>query len=456
MKLDERHWDRLLADIEGRQVIPVVGSEMLAVEIGGEAMPLYRHLARELVRRLGLDDAKLPESYGFYHAVGAFLDQQALDPRRFERDQIYYEIREILGERQWPTPEPLRQLAEITHFDLFVASTFDSLMEQALDEVRFAGSPRTRPFAYCKRDKVVDLPNDFRPEDAPTVFHFFGKLNSVNDFAVTDEDILQYSHRLQSRDLRPQNLFDQFRNKRLLTLGCSFPGWLMRFFLAAAKGEELFVSGAPGVLADDLSTGDQGLVDFLERNKINVYGEGGAVHFMAELHRRWIERFGVKPLAVSGPAQMPEEMEPESIFISFRREDRDMAREIAGRFRKDGIDAWFDETELEPGDLYKSKISSHIENCFGFVPLLSQHSISVDPKPWFYRYEWNLATEAAKFRPPEFPFFLPVIVDETDPYDPRIPAVFRQSQAIRMAALDALISKTRDRIRARRREGRPA
>ncbi len=467
MKLGEKDWDRLLFAIEKGQVIPVIGAEMGVMEIDGEPVTLYRHLARQLVARLDLDPSRLPENYGFYHAVGAFLDQQAHEPTRWDRRDIYDEIQKILEERKWPTPVPLRQLAEIKAFDLFVTSTFDSLMEQALDEVRFNSSQGTRPLAYSTRDKIEDLPKDFRPGERPTVFHFFGKINGANDFAVTDEDILQFSHRLQSRGLRPQILFDQFKGKRLLTLGCSFPGWLTRFFLAAAKGDELFISGAPGYLADDLSPGDQGLVDFLERNKVSVYGEGPAVHFVAELHRRWIERFGVKPGPVSpqnaGP--MPEDMKEHSVFISFRREDRDIARVIASRFQQKGIDAWFDETELEPGDLYKAKIVDHIENCFAFIPLLSQHSIQRDPKPWFYRYEWNVAREAAKYRSADFPFFLPVMVDGTDPYDKRIPDEFRPSQAVKMiysdelttlAALDLLIAVTQKLIRELRKEGRPS
>jgi hypothetical protein len=42
------------------------------------------------------------------------------DPRN-RADDLHYETRGIFAERSWPVPEPLRQLAAITHFNLFVS-----------------------------------------------------------------------------------------------------------------------------------------------------------------------------------------------------------------------------------------------------------------------------------------------------------------------------------------------
>ncbi len=458
MNLEEKHWERLLADIQGRQVIPVLGSELLVVEVDGESITLYKYLARELVRRLDLDATQLRPGYEFYHVVSAFLEQQAANPQKYERDEIYYQIRTILEGRNWLMPEPLRQLAEITHFDLFVSTTFDSLMERALDEVRCGGLARTRSYSYCTMEKVVDLPDDFELEERPSIFQFFGKVNPMNDFAVTDEDILEYAHRLQSRDLRPHNLFDQFRNKRLLTLGCSFPGWLTRFFLAATKGDELFTVGVSGFLADDLTWQDQELVGFLKRKRTDVITQGNAVKFVAELHERWLKKFGAVEDAAAAATpdepELPSDMPPDSVFVSFLSADRAVAREVAARFRGAGIDVWFDETNLAPGDRYEQKIAHHIFNCFAFVPLISRHSIQQIAEPEFYRFEWSEAIRAAKFRPPTLPFFLPLIVDDTSPKDAGIPDEFRAGHILPLAKLDELVGTTRERIRDQRRDRR--
>ncbi len=451
MIMEEWVWEKLLADIECRQVIPVIGPELLRVTVDGTDVALYHYVAEQLLARLELDREYLPPDYDFYHVVSEFLVQCKTHPKHYEADIIYYKIREILGETEWGVPESLRQLASIRQFDLFVSTTYDQLMERAINEEQGGGPDAVRSLAYRSHSQPEDLPDSWAQHPEPTVYHVFGVLNRMNDFAVTDEDILHYAHRLQSFDFRPQNLFDQFREKRLMTLGCSFPGWLTRFFLAAAKGEDLFTVGVPGLLADDRSPKIRDLVGFLERKRTNVYTQGDAVSFVGELHRRWIETFG-KTAGSSGEEeegtlQPVPQMEPDAVFISFRREDRDTARKVASRFRKAGLDTWFDETDLEPGDIYKQKIAKHIRNCFAFVPLISRFSISNDPKPWFYRFEWKKAIEAAEFRASTSQFILPLLVDDTDPADERIPEEFRKCQICRLGKIDAMVAAVRKRIR---------
>ena len=47
MNLEESHWERFLADIQGRQVIPVIGPELLLAEVEGRPVTLCRHLAKQ-------------------------------------------------------------------------------------------------------------------------------------------------------------------------------------------------------------------------------------------------------------------------------------------------------------------------------------------------------------------------------------------------------------------------
>jgi len=227
---NDRNWRNLLMDVEGRQVIPIIGSELLVLGEEPGRPTLYEHVAKELVSRLSLDEKRLFKGYGLLDVTSLFLQ----DPRN-RADDLHYEMRGILTEHPWPTPEPLRQLASITHFDLFVSTTFDSLMEQALNEVLFKGAACTRTFAYSEKRQVEDLPKDTECAK-PIVFQLFGRLDSTGDYGISEEKILEFTHRLQSRDLRPQNLFDALQTKSLLVLGCGFPGWLARFFLRAVKG----------------------------------------------------------------------------------------------------------------------------------------------------------------------------------------------------------------------------
>jgi hypothetical protein len=187
----------------------------------------------------------------------------------------------------------------------------------------------------------------------PTVFQVFGKLDPTGDYGITEDKILEFTHRLQSRDQRPQNLFDALQAKSLLALGCSFPGWLARFFLRAAKGEQFFSQGARGVIVDRTTPVDSEFVMFLERRQTVVYSQGNAVQFVNELHRRWMEKFGEEK--GSSPPPMPavetgsqvQDFKPDSVFISYASEDRRYALQIKQAFDEMGVDVWFDQSALE-------------------------------------------------------------------------------------------------------------
>ena len=62
----------------------------------------------------------------------------------------------LLKKAAFPPPPRLLDLARIKHFDLFVSITFDSLLADAINTVRFGGNARTEEIAYSPND-VQDL-----------------------------------------------------------------------------------------------------------------------------------------------------------------------------------------------------------------------------------------------------------------------------------------------------------
>jgi hypothetical protein len=66
-------------------------------------------------------------------------------------------------------------------------------------------------------------------------------------------------------------------------------------------------------------------------------------------------------------------------FLCHSSQDKDLARQIAGDFLKQGIDAFFDEWEIGPGDSLRQKIDAGLARCSHFVALLTPNSIN---KPW--------------------------------------------------------------------------
>ncbi len=442
-RLSDRQWRNLLTDIHDGQVVVVVGSELSAA--GTEQPSLYQHMARELARRLDLDETRLPQRYNLLDVSNHFLHDS-----QNEAEDLFRETREVLADVRWPISESLLQLAGIRDLNLFVSTTFDSLLEDALNQVRFDGARRTRVLAYSEKAQLQDIESNFDSEPRPTVFHLFGKLNASGDYVLTEEKLLEFSHRLQSRDLRPPNLFDLLKAKHVWVLGCSLPGWLARFILRTTKGDVLLLQGARGSLvADRQSSRDNELAMFLERRKVWPYAEGDAAHFVGELHRRWMLQYPATAQQSNQPRQPETDtFRPDSVFVSYASEDYEAADRVKQALDNAGVDVWFDKDRLESGDSFRLVIEKNIERCSYFVPLISRNTIQMDKR--FFRREWAKAIDEAAAWPVGYPFIQPLLIDDVSLAEPGIPEAFRQSHARRLADLDAFIADAKRRIRERR------
>jgi hypothetical protein len=279
---------------------------------------------------------------------------------------------------------------------------------------------------------VGDLEPDDLQENEAVVFHLLGKVSASPDYAATEADTLEFIHGLQTREGRPQRLFDELRHKHLLMIGTGFPDWLARFFLRVAKSDRLWMQREKmEVLADENVRADERLIFFLNHfsRETSVFTEGGPVQFVNVLYERWKERQArLSGTGAALPAAATDgagpEIEPGSIFISYAREDFPAASRLRERLEAAGLDVWFDQRELRVGDAYEEMIRRHIRKSALFIPVISRHTD--DDKPRFFRKEWHWAVQ----RLPEFtgtsrPFILPVIIDDLRIGEARVPDEFR-------------------------------
>lgn len=447
------NWKRLMIEIEQGRVVPVVGAELLDVTVEGKGVPLYRHVTRELANRLEVD---IPdEQSDMSEVVYAYSCRPGSDP-----SEPYYEVWNILQElQQVQPPEPLRQLARIEPFDIFLSASCDDFMAKALNEVRFHGESRTLSLSFKKRGTVEDIPPTSASErlDPPVVYHAFGRANTLPMYVVTEEDLLEFGHLWQDEDRRPPRLTAVLRDKYLLMLGCSFQNWLSRFFLCGLKGDALFARQyRQGVVADERTRRDEQLSLFLSRCQTQLYPQGGAREFVAELAHQWQEYTAEarvlpeQPRSDEAAGQM---FVKGSFFVSYASEDRAAASHIRQRLKTAGFDVWLDEQRLEAGDQYKRKILRNIEDSSFFLPIISHHVLT--PQRRFFRLEWSHAIEEARLRPPEMPFILPLVIDDTPENAPFIPCEFTEVQWQRLPngeVPDAFLDLCRRRIRERRRQ----
>lgn len=423
-----RLWDQLLEHLEEGRVIPIVGQDLLTVRFEGRDVPLYRLLAERLAGGLEVSPADLDDTGALNTVACRYLAQGG------ELEDIYSVLKSVMPPPEsLTTPEPLLQLAAIKPLRLFVSTTFDPLLERALNEVRFGGQARTQVLSYSPQT-AADLPGAVTMEH-PVVFQLLGRLSAVPDYAITDEDVLEFMHSLQSETRRPALLFDELNRRHLLIIGSSFSGWLARFFIRIAKRERLTQARVKtDIVADRHVQEDASLVYFLRHFSVRTkVFPGHAVEFVNELHQRWMERHPATadvPAPATHPRPSPLEMERGAVFLSYAREDRQAVEAMKDGLERAGIDAWFDITELEMGDPWQDKIRRNIENCSFFVPVISRHTLI--PERRYFRVEWRHAEAVAMQVAPSMKFILPVVIDETTSAEPGLPGSFRDVQWTRL------------------------
>lgn len=415
---DDDIWEELLAYIEERRVVPVIGADLMRVDTGeGRVIPLERHIAEELAAKLGIARDEIPAAPRLNDVVCVHLR------RGGRRESLYPKIRGIAQASAFEAPPALVKLASITDLKLFVTTTFDTLLETALNGARFAGAETTQSLGYSPNN-VRDIEVGQRTSEVPLVYHLLGTLSASPSYVISDEDLLEFICALQTDERHLPRLFDELENNHLLFLGGTFPDWLSRLLLRTTKGRRLSDPRVVvEILADNHTRSDRDLVSFLgnysTRTKVFT---SDANAFVDELWRRWSERSGAGPIGTAAEVAPSAEMPDGAIFISYAREDLAAVRVLKAGLEAAGLPVWFDFDRLGVGDSYDLKIQKNIRRCSLFLPVLSRNT---DRRvEGFFRREWGYALDRDKNFDDSTAFIMPVVVDGTAADLKRIPPRF--------------------------------
>jgi hypothetical protein len=117
MNDDNLFWDDLLLYLEQGQVIPIIGQDLLAVQIEGRSVNAYRLMAERLAQDLRISTELLPQDFTLSQVIAAY-------PRfREKRSLIYSQTKATFDRLPVVVPESLRLLARIPAFRIFVTTT---------------------------------------------------------------------------------------------------------------------------------------------------------------------------------------------------------------------------------------------------------------------------------------------------------------------------------------------
>ena len=425
---DEDAWDDLLNYIEEHRVIPIIGPDLLRVQTDRGLQPLYEVLAEKLAARLSVDAAQLPQPVTLNDVVSMYT------ARHGRREEAYTRLRSITRELQFEPPLALKQLARITDFNLYVTTTFDPLLETAVNTERYAGQPRAEVIAYTP-NRVADLPAELADLSRVVVYHLLGRLSASPTYVISDEDMLEFVCALQSEHLTPEKLFFELEHNHLLLIGSDFSNWMARLFLRMAKRKRLSdPRDVTEVFADDHTLKDQRLVAFLQQVSMRTRVYGGAAPFVDELYKRWSARQPTTPAADGNAPQrfLPpaREMPENAVFISYAREDLPAVQRLKAGMDAAGLTTWFDLDRLESGDDYDRKIHANIARCSYFVPVIS--ATTERRHEAYFRREWSYAVDRMRSMAGGAVFILPVRIDDTAEATALVPDQFKTVHMLRL------------------------
>jgi len=417
---DDYLWDRLLESISRERVIPILGPALSTVEQDGKEVTLDRFIAVPLAEQLGFP---ITDSLGLSEVVARYFHQYGTT------DALYSRVNRILANSEIKPPPALSKIASIAHFKLFVTTSFDRLLEDALDLARFGGERRTRSLGFVPNNLVDcdELGSELSQLDKPIVYHLLGKVSPLpEEYVISDDDLVEYVHALYSGP-RPEKLFHALKNNDLLLLGGNFSDWLVRLFLRLTKGQRLSnprPRAALEILADEGTRGDPSLVTFLGNfSRSTRVFHANAPEFIEELTTRWTQRYGGKAAA--------RKKEPAPIFLSYARQDEIAAAKLRDALTEKGCHVWFDTAKLKAGIDYDDEIQRAIKNCALFVPLLSKLA-DEDKRDAYFRREWHFAKERDTRNAENVSFILPVVVDNSSRSDfQTVPLRFLQKNILK-------------------------
>lgn len=422
--LDEDFWEDLLTLVDEGKVIPVIGAGV--VTRGDDQSPFYPWLARRLAERLGIPLESLPADIDLNRvATGHLLS-------RGDGNALYTRLARILRD-ECPLPgQALLDLASIASFNLYLTTTFDPLLQMALDAVRNGGAGGTSVYAFSPGAITKDLPVRRRDLPGTTVFHLLGRISSMPEYVVWEEDMLEFIFALNKNMPVMERLGRDLKDHGLLFLGLNFSDWLVRFFLRVSKQEPL---STPHVhrayLADNPDPfATQSMVLFFGAVSRDIHVmRHDPVAFCAELAQRWKARH---PSTDNGASdRLPattREMPRGAVFISYAREDEGAAANLVRALQAAGCIVWYDRERLQVGQDWHNSLEDEVKKrCGLFLSVISRTTEST--RESYYHLERNWAATRAERLAHDAEFYIPVVIDDSPLEVTREPRCFRQVQA---------------------------
>ncbi|HEY5465212.1 MAG TPA: toll/interleukin-1 receptor domain-containing protein [Hanamia sp.] len=401
---EQSDWDELLDFISDRQLTPILGKEMYKFIENDLLIPIDEYLSKQMLESYtvtGQPDLPLSQAVDYL-----------FNEKRIKMMDITRKLKSFVREINFEFPL-LKQFLGIKDLNYFInTAVYNNVLESNLTKIRNENATSinfsiNEPFSDC---------DDLERLKEPFVFNVFGSLLNTVDPALSEEDMLEYTGYFKEKIKNATNIINALKNKNLLFLGCAFPDWMVRFILRLLSNEPMHDWGTKRtvIVVNDPSDLRKIQYNFLKNYDVSTY-EGNTSDFVKELSMRWQKK---NPLTVKN----------KMVFLSYTVKDKDAVENLKKAIEGiDHVTCWYDNREIVAGDDFKTEIAKNIKSADLFIPLISANSLL--HKDGYVQLEWFTADNVNTFRKIDGrtdKYLMPVVIDDTDPYDNNVPKYFSE------------------------------
>jgi hypothetical protein len=354
----ERHWNSLVGSLRHGQCILMLGPEIpVSMRSANntidskEIVNFSEVLRRQLARELEEDDRCA------YGNTLAAIAQQYEDMEGFGSSTLRATAERVLRSPVYGRSAVHDKLASLP-FSLIVTTCQDGLLNQAL---KGAGKMPIIQRYHLRGDKR-DNPEFVLPGSpvSPVVFHLFGDAEEPSSLVLSENDVLDFLIRIVSeRPPLPNSLLRALKRvgQSFLFIGFGIRQWDLRILLKVLlRALELNRSG-PAIAAESLG----GLLPLDRDEMILFYQRGTRVEVEDEDITAFLTKLSQRLEAEGGFDGHVQPLGPRPrVFISYAREDEDMAARVFAALQKAYFEPWLDQESLAGGDDWDTRIEAEL------------------------------------------------------------------------------------------------
>lgn len=385
MKPMNEELEEIVNDLLKKQdrIIPIIGENCFIGQIESDEGNRYVSLQEYIVERL-IGDYVSPilkkKAYDGYYGMSLLYDLYNSIERTTQsvfRKKIKTTIKEGLQNKKIQLRKDVKEFLYAGKFDVIVTTNAFNILEYELSEMNETYHLQAFvPIAPTKESKAEEKLK------LPSIYQIFGSCEGA--FVLSENDLLRFLHFLNipgyENGYGANSLVKYMKDKSLdgqgncilMPIGCdNLPNWLFRF-LWYPLSPDLLLGPNPdyyGGIWYKYSS-DNDFKRFLSDYNFQTLTEplddveSGTDSFLLELSARLKEQTAELKKLLKDDMEVQWQEDQWDIFISYAREDRELANKIYGILTNDDFKkkVWMDNRRIRLGDMYWKAIQYGIEH----------------------------------------------------------------------------------------------